>query len=344
MKHFKLLITILFMFSLVGCGSKDQPTSVKEGENSPSEEVVEEVEGLVPNKEDVMVAFKFWVNKRAWQYEDDTYLDKETLVEIYYDDLSHKMYSEDYDEWVDRKYDPEDDEWFEVTYGEEYRNKYYHAYVYYPLKKDKKGKETYKVTGFRISKTGFNAEADIDEVRKIGKELTYLGQETFHFKSTDVSKPEYPVSSPMKEAFIEVAKERVNELILVTAKEGDPVPSGAKIQEDDRFPDDFPAETVIGPGKYEVYIENFTEEESSVYVAIKSDAGELFSCDLSARYLDEAGKWIFLTIKEFETKENMSAWVEYFLSSGNWSDKEMRNHFKKTMQLAVADFEVEVPE
>ena len=88
MRRFKWLITILSVLLLVSCSNEDQRTSIKEGDNPSS---AEEVEGLIPNKEDVMAAFRFWVNKKAWQYGDDTYLDKETPIEIYYDDCATRF-------------------------------------------------------------------------------------------------------------------------------------------------------------------------------------------------------------------------------------------------------------
>ena len=88
MRRFKGLVTILSVLLLVGCSNEDQSASIKEGDSSLS---AEEVEELVPNKEDVMAAFRFWVNKEAWQYGYDTYLDKETPIEIYYDDCATRF-------------------------------------------------------------------------------------------------------------------------------------------------------------------------------------------------------------------------------------------------------------
>ena len=366
MKRFKWLITILFVFSLVvGC-AQDQSISVKE-EESPSS--AEEVEGLVPNKEDVMTAFRFWVNKRAWQYGDDTYLDQETPIEIYYDDLSDngsykkefdKLYEEDYgerDEWDEwDEWDEEDEEDYEEWYKslEEYRKEYYHGYVYYPLKKNKKGKVIYIEVSFQISKTGFATRRGVDEVSEIDEDLTYLGKETFYFKSTDVSIPEYPVSSPIKERFIEMVKENISYQILYNAREGHLIPPALELREEDRLPEDpwfekivVPGkEKVLVPGKYEVYIENFREEESEVYAGIKNEDGELFYCIFSAQQLSEIAGWEYCTIKELETKEDneITAWSDGIISNGHWSDKQMRKQFQKTMQIAVSDFEVVVPE
>ena len=244
------------------------------------------------------------------------------------------------------EYDEDLDEWYETEkpYDEKYKNEYYHGYVYYPLKKNKKGKVIYNEVSFRISKTGFSTDEWDEEVSetKKGRGLTYLGKETFHFKSTDVSKPEYPASSPIKEKFIEMAKETISNLMLSSAGKLISFPGQPPIDHDES--EEFGQ--ILEPGKYEVYIANFTEEDNEIHADIKNDEGELFYCTLFTRQIDENGDMIseYFTIKELETKEYVRAEVDRLKAGNHWSNKHFRSRFEKTMQIAVSEFEVVVSE
>ena len=146
----------------------------------PTDKVVSEK--IIPTKEDILNALRFWINFCEWQYESGqypSYMDKERTVELYY-------------------------------YKRRDQNRY-EGYLYFPFKKN--GKTMYEEFSFLFGEEGFCSWPLIDcETKKsINKKLTYLGTETFYFAKEDVRKPVFPDSSPRKEKAIAEFKQKITE-------------------------------------------------------------------------------------------------------------------------------------
>lgn len=156
-------------------------TEMKENNENKTESTI-----VVPNKEDILSAFQFWVNKNAWLYQDYTYVDVKKAVDIYYKSKSEKEYT---------------------------------GYLYFPY--EKKGKIRYEKISFLFGENGFESGVYVEETKKISKKLTYLGSDTFYMKKDDVTKPKYPEATQAKKTLIKNAKKEITKYLKDKTQEGE---------------------------------------------------------------------------------------------------------------------------
>lgn len=147
---------------------------------TPTDKAVSEK--VIPTKEDILDAFRFWINFCEWRYGNDnypSYIDKERTVELYY-------------------------------YKRKDQNRC-EGYLYFPFEKN--GKTMYEEFVFLFGEEGFCSDPlyDCRTKKSINKKLTYLGTETFYFAKEDVRKPVFPASSPRKEKAIAEFKQEITE-------------------------------------------------------------------------------------------------------------------------------------
>lgn len=155
--------------------------SEREELTSVSKEVPEVIEQN-DRQQEILSAFRFWVNKNAWCYGDFEYINKKKIVEIYYEN--------------------EDSEGNNEFYG----------HLYIPLKGD--GKKCYKHFSFYFGKEGAESEPFTDEkVKVVDSDLIYLGKDTFYFPENNISKPKFQSASEKKKRFIDKAKKELTKAI-----------------------------------------------------------------------------------------------------------------------------------
>lgn len=170
--------------SVVSPSFTEEGDILKESESpdfsiTPTDKVVSDK--IIPTKEDILVAFRFWVNFEEWRYENDnysSYIDEKRTVEIYYKRRDQKNYE---------------------------------GYLYFPFEKN--GKTMYEEFSFLFGEEGFCSSplTDCEPKKSINKKLTYLGTETFYFAKEDVCKPVFPDSSHRKEKAISEFKQKITE-------------------------------------------------------------------------------------------------------------------------------------
>lgn len=169
----RYLIYCIFVLILFGCGKIHKETQPK---GQSSVKVSESKNEL--NKEDILSAFRFWVNKKAWLYEDFEYVDIKKEVDVYYKKVNNNEYL---------------------------------GYLYIS------SENGYIEISFLLGKDGYRSEPFSKRDKKeVENGLTYLGKEIFYFANEDVSKPEFPASSEKKDKFIQKAKQKIQEVLLST--------------------------------------------------------------------------------------------------------------------------------
>ena len=191
--RFVIILSIVLLFC-TACGKADTSenstdnaeTEITQTESTGSNENKTESAAVVPNKEDILSAFRFWANKIAWLYEDYTYVDVKKTVEIYYKSKSEKEYT---------------------------------GYLYFPY--EKKGKKRYEKISFKFGENGFESGACIEGAKKIGKKITYLGSDTFYMKKEDVIKPKYQEATQAKKTLIKNAKKEITKYLKDKTQEGE---------------------------------------------------------------------------------------------------------------------------
>ena len=139
----------------------------------------------VPSKEEIISAFRFWINFNAWKYDQNDFIDQERVVEIYYE-RNNPDYARDDD--------------------------YFLGYLFFPYEEN--GKTLYEKYVFIFNEEGFSLEpSETSEAKTISKKLIYLGRETFYLAKKDVTKPVFPASSPRKEKLISRFKQKIIETL-----------------------------------------------------------------------------------------------------------------------------------
>lgn len=201
MKNSKSLILVIIVLCLSSC-THNEPDNLQEvasssftkkipmKSESPASSIslgdVEGTDEIIPTKEDILAAFRFYINFYEWKYGNgnySSYIDRERTVEIYY----KKRKNQDI----------------------------FEGYLFFPLEEN--GKTVYEEFSFLFGEEGFcswaltDATMEDEPQKSISKKLTYLGTETFYFAKDDVCKPVFPESSPKKEKAISEFKQKITE-------------------------------------------------------------------------------------------------------------------------------------
>lgn len=170
-KYMIYCIFVLFGFTIFGCGKENKETQPNEQSPVKVSEYRNELD-----KEDILSAFRFWVNKKAWLYGDCEYVDTNMDVDLYYRQTEDNRYL---------------------------------GYLYIINKSD------YTEISFILGKDGYVSKpSSIGNRNSIENDLIYLGREEFYFDSADISKPEYSALSKEKEEFIKKAEQAIREALL----------------------------------------------------------------------------------------------------------------------------------
>lgn len=174
-KYMIYCIFVLFGFTIFGCGKVDKAAQPnKQSPVNVSVNVSENKNEL--DKEDILSAFRFWVNKNAWLYGDCEYVDINMKVDVYYRKMEDNRYL---------------------------------GYLYILNEND------YTEISFILGENGYVSESSSRGNRNsIESDLIYLGREDFYFDSADISKPEYPALTKEKEEFIQKAEQAIREELL----------------------------------------------------------------------------------------------------------------------------------
>ena len=181
MKKSILFIVCLILLFLAGCNQSFMTKNDLQEEQELNLQTKEEV-----CTNDILSAFKFWVNRRAWLYDDLEYVDMESRVDIYY--------KKEEDGYV--------------------------GYLYFPNVED--GKKVYKQFSFYFGEDGFRSHPFTEtKTKKLEKNLIFLSRKNFCLKRTDISKPMYPPASKKKLDFITKGKDKIKEMLSSQMKKNE---------------------------------------------------------------------------------------------------------------------------
>jgi hypothetical protein len=182
----------------------------------------------------------------------------------------------------------------------------YVGYLFFPFQKNEK--TWYNKVSVFIGKEGFESDfSQEDETRKIDDKLIYLGQETFCFMKEDFEKPIFPVLSTNKQNFIEKAKKEITKEIHSFEKPN--------------------------KGKYKVYIEKFTNQDTYANIIILKNNIEAYGAKVLSEMVMDDG-----TV----SKDVAYIWGLH-LPPRNWNNKLERSDYEKRMQLSICEFTVVNP-
>lgn len=218
-------------------------------------------------KEEILSAFSFWVNKNCWLYGSSEYADVKNKIKVYYKDKNTKEY-----------------------YG-------------YLFIKTKTG---YDKLAFLIKKNeGYQSEPlSVKRVKKIGKKLSYLGNDTFFFDSHNAEQPQFPKSSKKKAAFIKRAKKKIKKLLSPNA-------NSKKIN-------------------YEIYILDFTNADISADVIVIENSKKMWLSEVVSEVKWDDGK----------TRKNLAQFQGQKSPIIDWTNAKNRTDFKKQLEMSVCKFNV----
>lgn len=181
MKKSILFIECLILLFLAGCNQSLYDKNSLQEEQELNLQTKEEA-----YTNDILSAFKFWVNRNAWLYGHLEYVNMENKVDIYY--------KEEEDGYL--------------------------GYLYFPNIED--GEKVYKQFSFYFGEDGFRSHPFTEtKTKKIEKNLIFLKQANFCLKRTDISKPMYPPASKKKLDFISKGKDKIKEILSSQIKKND---------------------------------------------------------------------------------------------------------------------------
>lgn len=168
-----------------------------------------------------------------------------------------------------------------------------------------KQKGSYIHLTFIEGEHGFESKPeDVEKKKKVKHNLNYLTQKNFYFSSKEITCPDFPVSDQRKEDFLKRAKKEIKKVLSNEQ------------------------------GIHQVYIKNFTNQDVGADVYVISNGKEL---------------WCSTIWKEIQKDNGVIDTNVAFLEGGNstpifdWTDKAIRESFKKTLELSILEFEVKVP-
>lgn len=152
-------INIVFLcIILMLCGCQTLTYKIKDNKKELSQ------------KEQILSAFSFWVNKENWLYDNSVYVDVQKNIKIYYKARNEAEY------W---------------------------GYIFIA------NGDKYDKIVFVINKNdGYQSEPlYVKQVKTIDGKLSYLGDKKFFFSKKSVRKPQFPVSSEKKNILLKGQKE-----------------------------------------------------------------------------------------------------------------------------------------
>lgn len=141
-------------------------------------------------------------------------------------------------------------------------------------------------------------------VKKIGKKLSYLGEDTFFFDSHNAGKPLFPKSSKKKAAFIKRAKKKIKKLLSPNA-------NSKKIT-------------------YEIYILDFTNADISADVIVIENSKKMWLCQVVSEVKWDDGK----------TRKNLAQFLGQKSPMIDWTNAKNRGDFRRQLEMSVGKFNV----
>lgn len=245
--------------------------------------------------DDIMDAVRFWINKTAWGYGTGVYtayLDEDIMFKDFLDtELTVKIYYGEIDSYYD---DPEIESRRDDNELEDIIDFYISS-----------GKEndSYIHLSLVEGEHGFASEPGmVERTKKIEEDVSdYLAEEKFYFSSKEITRPNFPVSDEKKELFLKKAKKKIKKIL-----------SQKK-------------------GTYQVYIDNFTNQDKSAEVYIINDGKEIRCHTIWREILMDNG-----------IVDTDAAFLDKGKGSYDWTDKDTREGFKRTLESSILEFEVKV--
>lgn len=165
-----------------------------------------------------------------------------------------------------------------------------------------KEKDSYIHLSFIEGEHGFESNPeDAEKKKKVKHNLYYLTEKKLYFSSKEITCPNFPVSDQRKEDFLKRAKKEIKKILSNEQ------------------------------GIHQVYIKNFTNQDAGADVYVISNEEEL---------------WCSTIWREIEKDNGVIDTNAAFLEGGtstpifDWKDKDIRESFKKTLELSILEFEV----
>lgn len=198
----------------------------------------------------------------------------------------------------------------EIYYeNEDNKSDEFYGHLFFPLQSDEK--KFFKHFTFYFGKEGFESEPFLEEkVKVIENDLIYLGKDEFYFTENNVSKPKFPYASEKKKNFINKSKKELEKAI--------------NSFEFDKKKDKY--------GIYNVYIQDFTNQDTKTNVVIIKDNKILWSSEILNQMVMDDGT----------TSNNIAYFRGTYSAPCDWSDKSIKKIYEKQLELSVCKFAVEV--
>lgn len=287
------IIIGIFLISVffTGCSQIGTETMESVGTAKPTESM-KPVTTLGNDVVDIMNALRFWINKTAWEYGTrvyTAYLDDDIMFK---DFLDTELKVKIYYSEIDSYYDDPEIE------SRRDDNELENAIDFYISSGKENGNYIY--LSLIEGEHGFASDpVGVERTKKIPGDLNYLTEENFYFSSKEITRPDFPVSDQKKELFLKKAKKKIEKILSKTK------------------------------GTHQVYIGNFTNQDSSAEVYIISDGEELGCHTIFREILMENG-----------VVDTDAAFFGKCTASYDWTDEHTKEEFERVLETSILEFKV----
>ena len=286
------IIIGIFLISVffTGCSQIGTETMESVGTAKPTESM-KPVTTLGNDVVDIMNALRFWINKTAWEYGTRVYTAYLDDDIMFKDFLDTELKVKIYYSEIDYYDDPE----IESRRDD---NELENAIDFYISSGKENGNYIY--LSLIEGEHGFASDpVGVERTKKIPGDLNYLTEENFYFSSKEITRPDFPVSDKKKELFLKKAKKKIEKILSKTK------------------------------GTHQVYIGNFTNQDSSAEVYIISDGEELGCHTIFREILMENG-----------VVDTDAAFFGKCTASYDWTDEHTKEEFERVLETSILEFKV----